>query len=93
MGQDKPGVLQDWLGSKNRARAESIALKAFLSVKKTSISVNTYKRGQNGDIKKASTGTLRGQNGDTRGHLYDVFGCFDVSKISSQSGIGEKKPL
>jgi len=25
MGQDKPGVLQDWLGSKNRARAEGIA--------------------------------------------------------------------
>jgi hypothetical protein len=24
MGQDKPGALQDWLGLKNRARAESI---------------------------------------------------------------------
>jgi hypothetical protein len=24
MGQDNPGVLQDWLGSTNRARAESI---------------------------------------------------------------------
>jgi len=24
MGQEKPGALQDWLGSKNRARAESI---------------------------------------------------------------------
>jgi hypothetical protein len=29
MGQDKPGALQDWLGSKNRARAESIAEKIF----------------------------------------------------------------
>jgi len=72
MGQDKPGVLQDWLGSKNRARAESIALKAFLSVKKTSISVNTYKRGQNGDIKKASTGTKRGHYGDKTGTLGDI---------------------
>jgi hypothetical protein len=29
-GQDKPGVLQGWLGSKNRARAESIAFKSLV---------------------------------------------------------------
>ena len=36
---------------------------------KTWISVKTYKRGQNGDTKKASTGTKRGQYGDKTGTL------------------------
>jgi hypothetical protein len=85
MGQDNPGVLQDWLGSTNRARAESIAKKSRITVKKLGFQSKLTNRDK--------TGTVRGQNGDTRGHLNDVFGCFDVSKISSQPGTGEKKPL
>jgi hypothetical protein len=40
MGQDKPGALQDWLGSKNRARAESIAEKSALPSKNLDFSQN-----------------------------------------------------
>jgi len=72
MGQDNPGVLQDWLGSTNRARAESIAKKKPHYRQKTWISVKTYKRGQNGDTKKASTGTKRGHYGDKTGTLGDI---------------------
>ena len=70
MGQDNPGVLQDWLGSTNRARAESIAKKSRITVKKLGFQskltngdkTGTLKRqvrGQNGDI----TGTKRGHSG------------------------------
>jgi len=76
MGQDKPGVLQDWLGSTNRARAGGIALNFQPIVKKTWISGKTYKRGQNGDTKKASTGTKRGQFGDKTGTLGDIWTMF-----------------
>jgi len=81
MGQDQPGVLLDGLGSKNRARAESIALKAFLSVKKTSIPVNTYKRGQNGD----KTGTL--------GDICMTFLGVSMTQKFHLSPVQEKKPL
>jgi hypothetical protein len=40
MGQDNPGVLQDWLGSTNRARAESIAKKSALPSKNLDFSQN-----------------------------------------------------
>jgi len=63
MGQDKPGALQGWLGSKNRARADSIASKDIL--KKTWICCKTSKQGHYGDIIKASTGTNRGHYGDS----------------------------
>ena len=53
MGQDNPGVLQDWLGSTNRARAESIAKKSRITVKKLGFQsklTNGDKTGTLGDI-------------------------------------------
>jgi hypothetical protein len=40
MGQDKPGAVQGWLGSKNRARAESIVKKSALPSKNLDFSQN-----------------------------------------------------
>jgi hypothetical protein len=74
MGQDKPGALQDWLGSKNRARAESIASKEIAS--KNLDFTKLTNGAQNGDTIKASTGPKRGHYGDKTGTVEEDIGWF-----------------
>jgi hypothetical protein len=67
MGQDKPGVLKDWLGSKNRARAESIA-KIFRLERRKKFDLSQKPhlrrhRHKTGTSKRQATGTLPAQNG------------------------------
>ena len=74
MGQDNPGVLQDWLGSTNRARAASIAETAYLEHTKkpnltqrqpfgTAGTKRAHLKGKQRAQFRHKTGTLPAQNG------------------------------
>jgi hypothetical protein len=95
-GQDKLGVLQDWLGSKKRARAESIAKKSALSSKKLGFQSKLTNGDKTGTLKRQ----VQGQNGDStgtkRGHLGIFERCFRVffcPKIFISTWDGRKKTL